>query len=193
MAGPGKLLRVFQQKPWLLTLGLAGLLVVVVGLAVVGISWQGNQAELQIIEASSAPAAVSVLVDVGGAVIKPGIYEFNPDSRFNDALVAAGGFTQEADRDWVSQNLNLAAKLKDGEKIYIPWRGENVSEKVGPLRSEGPTLTGRININTASLAELETLWGIGPGTAQKIIDSRPYGKIDNLLDKKIVKTNVYEA
>ena len=76
MAGPGKLLRVFQQKPWLLTLGLAGLLVVVVGLAVVGISWQGNQAELQIIEASSAPAAVSVLVDVGGAVIKPGIYRY---------------------------------------------------------------------------------------------------------------------
>ncbi len=161
-------------------------------LALVGIGLiRGDNNEIQIIEAETetSGAAETIFVDVGGAVIKPGIYEFSPDSRVNDALIRSGGLTKDADRDWISQNINLAAKLTDGVKIYLPFLGEE-SVKGSPTLQRGESL---ININTASLSELDELWGIGPVTGQKIIDSRPYAKIEELLDKKIVKINVYEA
>lgn len=191
MAWWGKIKTTLEQKPYLLTLALAGILVLLIGLAIIGIGFKNGREEIEIIETGPEPVT-KIFVDVGGAVLKPGIYEFSSDSRTNDALIAAGGLAEAADRDWVSQNLNLAAKLTDGGKIYVPYRGED-TVKVGPSQSKGPTFSERININTASLAELDTLWGIGPATAQKIIDSRPYSKIEDLLDKKIVKTNVYEA
>jgi len=187
--------QIFIEKPWLITLALAGVLVLVIALALVGIGLiQGSQDEIKIIESERpmAPSEVeggAILVDVGGAVIKPGIYELGSDARVNDALIASGGLAKGADRDWISQNINLAAKLTDGAKIYLPFQDSN---KDSPAAA-GLSLEETININTASLAELDQLWGIGPVTAQKIIDNRPYGKIEELLDKKIVKTNVYEA
>jgi len=176
----------------LITLALAGVLILVIGLAVAGIGFKNSSEKIEIIEAEPEPVT-KILVDVGGAVSKPGIYEFSSTARVNDALVAGGGLAAEADRDWISQNLNLAAKLSDGAKIYIPFKEETNINKDGPRSNlQGPSLQGQININTASLAELEQLWGIGPVTAQKIIDSRPYVKVEDLLEKKIVKSNVYE-
>ena len=190
MAGWGKLKTTLEQKPYLITLALAGVLVLVIGMAALGIGFRNGREEIEIIEAEPEPVT-KILIDVGGAVEKPGIYEFSSEARVNDALVAAGGLSGEADRDWVSQNLNLAGKLTDGTKIYIPFQDSN---KDGPRSNlQGPSLQERININTATLAELDTLWGVGPITAQKIIDNRPYAKIEELLEKKIVKTNVYEA
>jgi competence protein ComEA len=195
MSGWGKLKATLEQKPYLITLSLAGILVLVSGLAVLGINFdQNTSVPIEIIEASSTPSPVGfkILVDVGGAVIKPGIYELGLASRVNDALVAAGGLAAAADRDWVSQNLNLAEKLADGRKIYVPFKGEaaDLSES---FPSQSQSLSELININAASLTELDSLWGIGPVTGQKIIDNRPYAKIEELLEKKIVKTNVYEA
>ncbi len=188
MAGWGKLKTTLEQKPYLLTLTLAGVLVLVMGLAAIGIGFKKSSDEIEIIEVGPEPVT-KVMVDVGGAVIKPGIYQFTPDARVNDALIAAGGLAAEADRDWVSQNLNLAAKLTDGAKVYLPFIEETNTNKDSPSLRKGESL----NINTASLAELDTLWGIGPVTGQKIIDNRPYAKIEDLLEKKIVKTNVYDA
>jgi len=184
-----RLQQLVAAKPWLITLSLAGILVLVSGLAALGIGFRNGREEIEIIEAEP-ELVIKILVDVGGAVAKPGIYEFKSDNRINDALVAAGGLAQGADRDWVSQNLNLAGKLTDGMKIYVPWQDEDLKRSDLVDRQQGPTL---INLNTASLAELDTLWGIGPVTGQKIIDSRPYAKIEELLEKKIVKSNVYEA
>ncbi len=186
MAGQGKIKTILTQKPYLITLALAGILVLVAGAALIGLSWENKSENIEIIEAE-APAII--LVDVGGAALKPGIYELASDARVNDALILAGGLAKDADRDWISQNLNLAAKLTDGAKIYIPFQDEFNTNKDSPSQSKGESL----NINTASLAELDQLWGIGPVTAQKIIDSRPYAKVDDLLEKKIVKINVYEA
>ena len=191
MAGEQRLVKFFQEKPYLITLTLAGVLVLVVGLAIVGIGLgQGGGAEIEIKEADqqASESAKTIYVDVGGAVVKPGIYRLEAEARVNDALVISGGLAKEADRDWISQNLNLAAKLTDGAKIYLPFRGEE-TEVLGSVDQQ----TGKINVNTASLADLDQLWGIGPVTGQKIIDNRPYAKIEDLLDKKIVKTNVYEA
>ena len=94
----------------------------------------------------------------------------------------------------MEKNLNLAQKLVDGAKIYIPERGETDSNKDSPRSSlQGESLQGRININTAGSAELDTLYGVGPATAEKIIQNRPYGAVEELLSKKAVKSNVYES
>ncbi|MBU2052226.1 ComEA family DNA-binding protein [Patescibacteria group bacterium] len=189
MADDKRLINFFQEKPYLITLALAGVLVLVVGLAIVGIGLgRGGGAEIEIREAEpqASESAGTIYVDVGGAVMRPGLYQLKSDSRVNDALVAGGGLAKDADRDWISQNLNLAAKLTDGIKVYLPFRDSN---KDSPSQSKGLSL----NINTASLAELDQLWGVGPATAQKIIDNRPYAKVEDLLDKKAVKANVYEA
>ena len=191
-----KLLEQLKAKPLWLTLGLTGGLLIAIGVfSVVIISGRTGAEELVIQKAGeSGESGGKLLVDVAGAVIKPGVYELKAGARINEALIAAGGLGEAADREWVEKNLNLAAKVTDGQKIYIPSEGE--TEKVAPLQGKGTTLMTRldlVNINTASSAELDTLWGVGEATAKKIIDSRPYGAVEELLTKKAVKNNVYEA
>ena len=137
-----------------------------------------------------------LIIDVGGAVERPGVYELPATARVQDALIAAGGMSPAADREKVAQGLNLAAKLTDGGKIYIPEIGE---EALAPLRqgSEGQAIAGvstssLININTASASELDTLQGVGPVTAEKIISNRPYGTIEELVSKKAVGQKVFD-
>jgi len=138
-------------------------------------------------------SAAKILVDLSGAVVKAGVYELESGSRINDLLVAAGGLAAEADREWVAKNLNLAQKVTDGSKIYVPKKGEVGSEKMETGSGLGSgKLEGKININTASLQDLDTLWGVGETTAKKIIENRPYQKSEDLLYKKIVKSNVWE-
>jgi len=132
-----------------------------------------------------------IVVDLSGAVIKPDVYELVSGSRINDLLVMAGGLAAGADRDWVAKNINLAQKLADGAKIYIPKVGELSS--LNPANSSIPLNLSKINLNTATIPELDTLWGIGEATAKKIISGRPFQKPEDLLYKKIVKSNVWEA
>lgn len=134
-------------------------------------------------------------VDVEGAVLRPGIYTLEADSRVHDALIAAGGMSKEADREIVTKTLNMAAKLIDGGKIYIPFFGESqpvTDGQSGSAIGVLGALSNTININTASQKELEALPGIGEVTAQKIIGGRPYGSIDELAQKKIVGKKVFE-
>lgn len=131
-----------------------------------------------------------IVADIEGAVMKPGIYRLSSGSRIQDLLVLAGGLSSEADRDYIQKRINLAQKLTDGAKIYIPQISETAknSSMVSVLGSEEVL----ININTASSIELESLPGIGKITAQKIIDSRPYGSVEELLEKKVVGNSVFE-
>jgi competence protein ComEA len=122
-------------------------------------------------------------------VQKPGVYELKSGSRINDLLILAGGLSAEASREWVSQNMNLAQKLTDGAKVYIPVKPETRNSQLANRQ----TANAKININTASASQLDTLWGIGPATAQKVISGRPYQAIEELLTRKIVKSNVWEA
>lgn len=105
-----------------------------------------------------------VVVHVAGQVKDPGVFTLDQGSRVQDALMAAGGGTEEAE----VHALNLAAELVDGQRIYVPRVGE-VEETVGLA---GGSDNQRINLNTASLDELETLPGIGPALAQRIVDYR---------------------
>lgn len=141
-----------------------------------------------------------ITIDISGAVKIPGVYRFEKDSRVEDAIRQAGGFSDQAHKQFVSKSLNLATKLTDGQKIYIPFEGEIAS--VAPVAvlaasattGSNPTSqsSGVINLNTASQSELESLTGIGPVTAAKIINARPYATVGELLSKKVVSKSVYE-
>lgn len=149
---------------------------------------------------SAKPGKEKIHVDVEGAVMAPGVYEIEEGSRINSVLSKAGGLSAEADREWMTKNLNLAAKLVDGGKIYIPSIAETSDGKVpfgapqgkqnlGNLSNTSNLLgvtTGRVNINSASQAEIEELPGVGPVTAVKIISNRPYQSVDELKNRKVV-------
>ncbi|MBA3724060.1 MAG: ComEA family DNA-binding protein [Candidatus Levybacteria bacterium] len=140
-----------------------------------------------------------ILVDVSGAVTNPGVYVLTSDSRVQDAIVAAGGMAGTVDSAKVAQNLNLAAPLTDGAKLYIPVAGEQmVTSSGGSTNSSAAskavagTSTALININAADESELDTLPGVGEVTAGKIIDNRPYQNIQELLDKEVVGQATFE-
>ncbi|MDZ4227777.1 MAG: ComEA family DNA-binding protein [Candidatus Levybacteria bacterium] len=144
-------------------------------------------------EQSSKEARI-ILVDVEGAVVKPGVYKLPQESRIQDGLVAAGGLSAQADREYISKNLNLAIKLTDGAKVFIPFIGEAVRGASVPNAASSVGVTsGLININRASEQELiDGLDGVGIKTAQKIIAGRPHNSADELLSKKIVGAKVFE-
>ena len=133
-------------------------------------------------EESVAPEPAEMYVDVGGAVLKPGLIVLDEGARVNDAVQAAGGFTEAAD----TSAVNLAAPLADGEKLYVPSQGESgagaSSASAQPAGQTG-SVSGRININTATLDELDELPGVGPATAQAIIEDREAnGRFESLED-----------
>lgn len=138
-----------------------------------------------------------IMVDIGGAVERPGVYELDADSRVQDVLSMAGGLSEKADHQAIAKSMNLAAKVTDGTKLYFPHKGESLTasfQGMGASQTGESTATrmnGLIELNTASQAELESLPGIGEVTAKKIIDGRPYGSIDDLKTKKIIGDSVY--
>jgi len=130
---------------------------------------------------ASASPTPSVVVYVTGAVRKPGVYEFGPGSRVIDALKIAGGPTPLAD----ISVLNLAQPLADGERLYIPRRGETPPPELGGSGGSGTSPSGKINLNTATVAEMDAgIPGVGPVLAQRIVDYRkqhgPFHAIDDL-------------
>ena len=139
----------------------------------------------------------TIVVDVEGAVTRPGVVRLAVNSRVGEAIGQAGGFTQRADKLWIMKHINLAAKITDGSKIYVPFAGEVVAYDVVPVDSgnspsAATNMSNVVNINSASSEQLDTLSGIGPVTAQKIIDNRPYQSIEDLLNKKILGRKVFD-
>ncbi|MFH0936720.1 MAG: SLBB domain-containing protein [Candidatus Daviesbacteria bacterium] len=136
-----------------------------------------------------------VKVDVSGAVTSPGVYTLPTGSRIEDAIKAAGGVTEAADPAYLSKTINLAQKISDGMKIYVP-RGQEASnlgsQQAGQSGSVAGVSEGLININNATGAQLDQLPGVGTVTSSKIIDGRPYGSIEELLTKKVVSRAVYD-
>ena len=108
-----------------------------------------------------------LVVHVSGAVANPGVYSLPEGSRVNDAVLLADPLS-EAELD----ALNLAAPLLDGQKVAVPSKGEAGNINIPEITSSTASAALKVNLNTAGLAELDTLPGIGPATAQKIIDYR---------------------
>jgi len=165
-----------KRDLWLLAFGL------VVGLMGAGLIFlAAGRPRGSAVQLLPPPTPAPILVHVSGGVVNPGVYTLPLDSRVQDAVQAAGGLAPEA----IGSSLNLAARVKDGEQLIIPTlrptalpvpstaRAESGGTRFqAPLETEQPAQAGKININFASLEELDTLPGIGPVTAQKIIDYR---------------------
>lgn len=150
------------------------------GVGVAALRWPRPE-PIAIIAPTAPPAPTAsmapIQVHVTGAVKRPGVYSVGPDSRLVHAVEAAGGMAPDADEE----RINLADRLLDGQQVYVPRRGVPIppsptpaSGPTGGSRVAGADLagTGVVNINSASAAELETLPGIGPALAQRIIEHR---------------------
>lgn len=182
----------WEQGKVPIVLGLIGIFLVSVGILTTLFFYQQKEPEIEII--SSEEEGETIWVDLAGAVIQPGVYELPSGSRLKDLLARAGGLSAGADREWISQNLNLAQKLTDATKVYIPNQSETDVQDYGEQTGSGQIagVATKININTASASKLDSLWGIGEVRAKAIIDNRPYSSIDELLTKKIIPSNVFE-
>lgn len=128
--------------------------------------------------ASRIPARI--YVHVAGAVRRPGLYRLAAGTRVNDALAKAGGARPSADLTLV----NLAAPLVDGQQVLVPARAPAISALADSSSASGTSTSGPIHLNSATLEQLDTLPGVGPTTAQRIIDYRsehgPFTSFDEL-------------
>jgi competence protein ComEA len=137
----------------------------------------GDVAPAPIRVESGAEGRRAVIVHVAGAVRSPGVYRMRPEARVDDAVGRAGGPTARAD---LSQ-VNLAAKVEDGRQVLVPER----VRAGAPAATTAETAPGvPLNLNTATLEQLDELDGIGPATAQNILDYREanggYGSVEEL-------------
>jgi competence protein ComEA len=150
---------------------------------------------------SNAPDLESggLVVDIAGAVVVPGVYHLPPGSRIGDAIHAAGGFSPRVDADRVAAELNLAATLTDGQQVRVPSRDDDQAATGGGGSATGAPGGGtgaRIDLNSATQAELESLPGIGPVTAGKIIASRtesPFRTVDELRERGLVGEKTFDT
>lgn len=144
-----------------------------------------------------APTPSVIVVDVAGAVARPGLIELSAGARVGDAIGAAGGYAPDADLDAASASLNLAQRLADGEQVRVPRLGDGAAP--GPIAggspssdatgSGGTSSGGPVNLNTATAEELEALPGIGPATVEKIIaarQERPFTSLDDALQRGVI-------
>lgn len=110
----------------------------------------------------------TIQIYITGQVKRPGVYTIAPDKRLIDAIELAGGCTPEADLN----RINLAARVVDEGMYYVPAAGEEIDPGIPAVQTGGEAGTEKININTADENQLQTLTGIGPAKAQKIIEYR---------------------
>jgi competence protein ComEA len=135
-------------------------------------------------ESRDSPSTTSAELHVhaAGAVVQPGVVTVPAGARVTDVVSAAGGPAPDADLN----QINLAAPVKDGERVYVPRQGETVLAASGSGAASTSTSDGIVNINDADAATLETLPGVGPATAQAIIDYRNehgrFRSVDDLLN-----------
>lgn len=175
-----------ERFKWPLALSLVGVVLILGGL------FSSHESKPQAYPQESVVTPKIITVDVSGAVKQPGVYKLTEGARIEEAITAAGGFDNDADSIFVSKDLNLAQKITDGSKIYIPRQGEQVSGVTQVVGAVNASNIGKISINSASQSELESLSGIGPVTASKIISNRPYNNLQELVDEKIVPSKTFD-
>lgn len=201
-----KLAQVWKVYRVPIILGLVSTLFIIVSLTIL---IKSIQTSTPITFSSESEATVAgamrgnkITVDVSGAVTNPGVYSLDQESRVEDAIRAAGGLSAQADSGRLEKSVNRAAKLSDGAKIYIPKVGDtqtssNIVTGRDPVSDETSynILTGLhpVSINAASQQELiDTLVGVGPSTAKKIISGRPYTTLEELVARKAMGQALFD-
>lgn len=184
--------RVFEKMgivdKWLGFFAVTGIAIVTVSLFR-GILWNSELEVLQTSTGNVGGEVKKIFVDVGGAVVSPGVYEMNVGARIKDVLVSAGGFSSTADRIYIQKTVNLAEQLKDGQKIYFPFLADT-PEVLG--YTEANDRQKLVNVNTATKQELDTLWGIGEARADNIVKSRPYSSLEEMVVKKVITQQILD-
>jgi len=126
----------------------------------------------------------TVIVYISGAVRTPDVYELPSEARIKDLVLAAGGLTQDAD----PERINLAERLKDSEHIHVPSRNEPADAGALAQKAAGGAESGPLDLNTASVADLEGLPGIGASLAERIVEYRSAnGPLKSVEDLRNVK------
>jgi competence protein ComEA len=171
-----------REKPWLIVFAITFMIFLVVGLGNTKSLSASSAVTAAAAEASEGPAAApsemaapqQIFIQVAGAVVKPGVYVLPVRARVYEAIALAGGFTKSADQ----ASVNLVRELVDGEQILVlelyadPSSATGIGGIVVPNAGSNPPAQPRINLNRAGLAELDTLPGVGPALAQRIVDWR---------------------
>ena len=139
-----------------------------------------------------------LVVEIVGAITRPGVYRLPAGTRIGDLVDAAGGYSARVDVDRASRDLNLAALLADGDQVRVPSR-DDAAAPVGPADTGGGApvggSNGLVDLNAATSAELEALPGIGPATAGKIIAAReeqPFTTVDELRSRGVLGEKTFE-
>ena len=141
-----------------------------------------DQEQMQAVK-SEEEVPTHIVVDVKGAVVRSGVYRLEKGARVQDAVAAAGGLTEQADH----QSVNLAQKLTDEAMVYVANQGENRSILPAPTSQQGSSgqEQGKVNLNTATESELQTISGIGAKKAADILAYRTanggFHSVDDLL------------
>jgi len=200
-----------------LGVGAAVVLLIIAAVAAVVISMMGQPAQRSEVEPNTgspasgeasgdanqdasavAPGGVPIFVHVLGAVRHPGLFELHDGARVMDAVAAAGGLTDNAD----PAGVNLARIVGDGEQLYVPQRGEaQPGAPPGAQPNGTPTgggaPVGPLNLNTATVSDLDTLPRIGPALAQRIIDYREangrFSSVDDLRSVTGIGEKTFEG
>lgn len=177
-----------KQFGVMIAVGMVGMGIVVYGLWV---SILPEKSTVEIVkESENQDIKGEIVADIAGAVERPGVYKLPSGSRIGDALVLAGGLSASADREWVAQTINLAEVVKDAQKIYVPGKSDNLNTQSAGISET--RMSQKINVNTASMGELDGLPEIGESRAKAIIDNRPYGRIEDLVSRAKIPQSVYE-
>ena len=178
------------NKNQLVIAGIVITMIIIVVIYIFSIKPQTNEnyENLEIEDVSKTEEKVEITkikVHIAGSVVTEGIIELEEGARVADAIKEAGGTTADAN----TKKINLAQKLQDGQKIYIPNQNEteeDIMENLGETIEENSiNSSSKVNINTATQTELELLSGIGPSIASKIISYRKEnGKFKTIEDIK---------
>ncbi len=147
-----------------------------------------------------------ITIEVSGAVMSPGVFTVKTSSRIIDALSLAGGLNDYAAKEFVARNFNLTLPLKDMQKIHVPSYYEvntgifneqdrylsylSIEENQLPPPVKTPHQPEKVNVNISTVTELDELPGIGPKTAEKIVENRPFSGREELLQKKVISDSL---
>jgi competence protein ComEA len=136
-----------------------------------------------------------LVVEIVGAVRRPGVYRLPAGSRVGDLLEAAGGYGPRVDTDQAERDLKLAAPLRDGDQVRVPSRDDSPAAATMPGAGSSTATALAVDLNLATQAELEALPGIGPATAQKIMAAReeaPFAAVEELRSRGILGEKTFE-
>lgn len=198
--GPNQEAPAKKWQSWLnWFLSLLGLLAVVYGLFSLYLGQ--DQLECPPLQAAEADQSQigQLYVDLSGGVEEPGVYVLPANSRISAALAAAGGLSPAADPAFVTTQLNLAEKLRDGQKLHIKTQAEadyeqslnELCQQQAAQSTTAKTTTDKTSINRASAAELTELPQIGEKRSEDIINGRPYQSLNELIEREILTETIF--